>query len=124
MSDLALSVLIFLFALPWMAFGSSLKYDSQKVTAVEKSLQYKSPKINFSTKISPCTEKLIFNYFQEFEQKKQNKLDELKTKKAPVSYTLNDKELKTYKGSRTHHKLEAIGKDILLLKYRVEKKCS
>lgn len=118
---IALYSLTLSFALQTMA--DTLSYKDKKLIFKDKQLSYQASNLNFMVPVSKCRSSEIKSYFKKFNSSEKNKLDLLKEKKWPVSYQLNGKSLTTHQGSKIHSELDSIGKKIMLLKFKVEKKC-
>lgn len=110
-------------ALSISASGMSLGYKFQTLVLDNQNLQYKAQNIKFELTINDCSIKLATKFFERFKFQKNSKLDLVKIEKIPVSYRYEDKNVKTYQGSKVHSKLEKLQEDALLLKYRLEQKC-
>lgn len=105
------------------AIADSLLYQDKKLEVNDSLLNYKSRNISFSTSVKTCKNEILKTYLDKFIPPDKKKLDKLKEKKMPVIYQLNGKSLSTHQGSKIHGELEGIGKNIMLLKFKLENKC-
>lgn len=123
MNNTQLATFILVLSLAMPAFGMDLKFETEKLAFDEATLEYTSPKIKFKTDVKKCAAPIIAKYFERFEPRKHTKIELLRIKKSPVKYYFKGKNQSTYDGSKVHSHLEKLKADVLLLKFKVEKKC-
>lgn len=118
-----LCLYLLLLSCTFNVLAESVVFEDKKLMFENKTLRYKSSNINFEVPVRECHNKIIESYLKKFTPIKKSKMDMAKELKKPVNYTLNGKALKTNQASKINGELESISKQVMLLKFKVEKKC-